>query len=124
MKLFRDIFKGLLAPPKGILLFGPPGTGKTLIGKCIASQTKATFFNISASSLLSKWVGEGEKMVRALFAVARCRQPSVIFIDEVDSLLSRRNEQEHESGRRVKTQFLIELVKDLRYFDHKGPLRP
>merc|ERR1719418_524717 len=83
-----DIFTGLRGPPKGILLFGPPGTGKTLIGKCIASQSKSTFFSISASSLTSKWVGEGEKMVRALFAVARVHQPSVVFIDEIDSVLS------------------------------------
>ncbi|KAG8320267.1 Fidgetin-like protein 1 [Homalodisca vitripennis] len=66
-----DIFTGLRRPPKGILLFGPPGTGKTLIGKCIASQSNSTFFNISASSLTSKWVGEGEKMVRTLFTLAR-----------------------------------------------------
>lgn len=66
-----DIFTGLRHPPKGILLFGPPGTGKTLIGKCIASQSHSTFFSISASSLTSKWIGDGEKMVRALFAVAR-----------------------------------------------------
>jgi SpoVK/Ycf46/Vps4 family AAA+-type ATPase len=66
-----DIFTGLRCPPKGILLFGPPGTGKTLIGKCIASQSHSTFFSISASSLTSKWIGDGEKMVRALFAVAR-----------------------------------------------------
>jgi DNA polymerase III delta prime subunit len=72
-----DIFCGLRSPPKGLLLFGPPGTGKTLIGKCIASQSKATFFSISSSSLTSKWVGEGEKMVKALFAVARVMQPSV-----------------------------------------------
>ena len=85
-----DIFTGLLAPPRGLLLFGPPGTGKTLIGKCIASQSKSTFFSISASSLPSNWVGEGEKMVRALFAVAIVKQPSVIFIDEIDSLLGAR----------------------------------
>lgn len=66
-----DIFTGLRGPPKGLLLFGPPGTGKTLIGRAIASMSGAKFFNISASSLMSKWVGEGEKMVRALFAVAR-----------------------------------------------------
>ncbi|TRY87160.1 hypothetical protein DNTS_024226 [Danionella cerebrum] len=104
-----DIFTGLRGPPKGILLFGPPGTGKTLIGKCIACQSGATFFSISASSLTSKWVGEGEKLVRALFAIARCHQPAVIFIDEIDSLLSQRTDGEHDSSRRIKTEFLIQL---------------
>ncbi|XP_011501867.1 PREDICTED: fidgetin-like protein 1 [Ceratosolen solmsi marchali] len=104
-----DIFTGLRRPPKGILLFGPPGTGKTLIGKCIASQSKSTFFSISASSLTSKWIGEGEKMVRALFAVARVEQPSVVFIDEIDSLLCQRSRTEDESSRRMKTEFLVQL---------------
>lgn len=69
-----DIFQGLRGPPKGVLLFGPPGTGKTMIGRAIACQSGARFLNISASSLMSKWVGEGEKMVRALFGVARAFQ--------------------------------------------------
>ena len=104
-----DIFTGLRGPPKGLLLFGPPGTGKTLIGKCIAHQSNCTFFSISASSLTSKWVGEGEKMVRALFAVAKVHQPSVVFIDEIDSLLTSRSEGEHESSRKIKTEFLVQL---------------
>ncbi|XP_035916194.1 fidgetin-like protein 1 isoform X1 [Anopheles stephensi] len=104
-----DIFTGLRKPPRGILLFGPPGTGKTLIGKCIASQSKSTFFSISASSLTSKWIGDGEKMVRALFAVAVVHQPAVVFIDEIDSLLCQRSETEHESSRRLKTEFLVQL---------------
>jgi SpoVK/Ycf46/Vps4 family AAA+-type ATPase len=104
-----DIFTGLRSAPKGILLFGPPGTGKTLIGKCIAAQAGATFFSISASSLTSKWIGQGEKLVRALFLYARVKQPSVIFCDEIDSILMKRSESEHESTRRLKTEFLVQL---------------
>ncbi|KAG2493584.1 hypothetical protein HYH03_008103 [Edaphochlamys debaryana] len=105
-----QLFRGARAPPKGLLLFGPPGTGKTLIGKAVASNISATFFAISASSLTSKWIGEGEKMVRALFTLAQLLQPSIIFIDEVDSLLSaRKAEGEHEASRRMKTEFLVAM---------------
>lgn len=104
-----DIFRGLRGPPKALLLFGPPGTGKTLIGKCIASQSKSTFFSISASSLTSKWVGEGEKLVRALFVAATAKAPSVVFIDEIDSLLMRRTDGEQECTRRIKTEFLVQM---------------
>ena len=104
-----DLFTGIRQPEKGLLLFGPPGTGKTLIGKAIASQAKSTFFSISASSLTSKWIGVGEKLVRSLFAVARNLQPSVIFIDEIDSMLTSRGEGENDSSRRLKTEFLCSM---------------
>uniref|UniRef100_A0A7S0RL08 microtubule-severing ATPase n=1 Tax=Chlamydomonas leiostraca TaxID=1034604 RepID=A0A7S0RL08_9CHLO len=106
-----DLFQGpLRAPCRGILLYGPPGNGKTLLGKALAHEAAATFFSISASSLTSKWVGEGEKLVRALFAVAAEKAPSIIFIDEIDSLLGARGgANEHDAARRLKTEFLVQF---------------
>lgn len=104
-----DLYTGLRAPGRGILLFGPPGTGKTLIARAVATNVQATFFSISAASLNSKFHGESERLVRALFAIARERQPSFIFIDEVDAILGARGDSEHEASRRLKTEFMAQF---------------
>ncbi|XP_008473442.1 katanin p60 ATPase-containing subunit A-like 1 isoform X2 [Diaphorina citri] len=102
-----QLFKGILRPWRGILLFGPPGTGKTLLAKAVASQHGSTFFNVLPSSLTSKHYGESEKLVRALFETARARAPAVIFIDEVDAFCS--GSREHEATRRVRCELLSHM---------------
>jgi vacuolar protein-sorting-associated protein 4 len=105
-----ELFKGKARQPwRGILFYGPAGCGKTLVAKAVASEVNATFFNVSAANIVSKWLGESERLVMNLFELARKNQPAIIFIDELDSIGVSRSGDDVGGERRLKTQLLTEL---------------
>ncbi|MCQ2816987.1 MAG: AAA family ATPase [archaeon] len=106
---FPQLFQGKRKPWKGILLYGPPGTGKSFLAKAAATEAGGQFYIVSAANIVSKWMGESERLVRSLFDLARKNRPAVIFMDEIDSCLSARTDGENDATRRLKTEFLVQM---------------
>ncbi|KAI8433954.1 hypothetical protein MSG28_012113 [Choristoneura fumiferana] len=107
---YPEVFTGLLEPWRGVLLHGPPGTGKTLLARAVAAESRCTFFNVAPSTIVTKWRGDSERIVKVLFEMASYYAPSIIFVDEVETLASERGGAgEHEASRRLKAQLLTEL---------------
>lgn len=118
-----EVFERIgVEPPKGILLFGPPGTGKTLVAKAVAHNAKATFIRMSGSELVHKFIGEGAQMVRELFALARDKAPSIVFIDEIDAIGTTRT-NDGTSGSAEVQRTLMQLLAEMDGFDNRGDVR-
>ena len=111
-----ELFEALgIAQPKGVILYGPPGTGKTLLARAVAHHTDCTFIRVSGSELVQKYIGEGARMVRELFVMAREKAPSIIFMDEVDSIGSTRIESSGGDSEVQRT--MLELLNQLDGFE-------
>jgi Proteasome-activating nucleotidase len=111
-----------IAPPSGVLLYGPPGTGKTMLAKAVANETDATFIKMAGSELVHKFIGEGAKLVRDLFEVARMNEPAVIFIDEIDAIASKRTDSKTSGDAEVQ-RTMMQLLAEMDGFDERGEIR-
>ncbi|MFX1319450.1 MAG: proteasome-activating nucleotidase [Promethearchaeota archaeon] len=121
--LHPELFEKVgIEPPKGVLLCGPPGTGKTLLARAVAHETKATFIRVIGSELVQKFIGEGARIVREIFYMARKRAPSIVFIDELDAVASRRLDIATSGDREVQ-RTLMQLLSMLDGFDPRGDVR-
>ncbi|MCZ0859639.1 proteasome-activating nucleotidase [Methanocorpusculum sp. MG] len=112
-----------IAPPKGVLMFGPPGTGKTLLAKAVAHHTKASFIHVVGSELVQKYIGEGARLVRELFQMARERSPTIIFIDEIDAIGAARGNDSYSPGDHEVSRTLMQLLAELDGFDNRGDVK-
>lgn len=111
-----------IKPPKGVILYGPPGTGKTLLAKAVANQTSATFLRVVGSELIQKYLGDGPKLVRELFRVAEEHAPSIVFIDEIDAVGTKRYDS-NSGGEREIQRTMLELLNQLDGFDSRGDVK-
>ncbi|CAG8539913.1 17599_t:CDS:2, partial [Acaulospora colombiana] len=111
-----------IKPPKGVILYGVPGTGKTLLAKAVANQTSATFLRVVGSELIQKYLGDGPKLVRELFRVAEEHAPSIVFIDEIDAIGTKRYDS-NSGGEREIQRTMLELLNQLDGFDSRGDVK-
>ena len=117
--MFEDVG---IDPPSGVLLHGPPGTGKTMLAKAVANETDATFIKMAGSELVHKFIGEGSKLVRDLFELARQHEPAVIFIDEIDAIAAKRTDSKTSGDAEVQ-RTMMQLLSEMDGFDERGEIR-